>query len=348
MLRRVAALALLLGLSGCPSDPMPTPDAGEARDAPGADDAGSNDDAGPAGDAGVDPCAEGRCGPCDDGLALDDDDPTRAARAMGVCSGLASAEWQLPDGSGPPSSAAFPLGHGLLDDFGTVTPREGTRLLALSSGTARAPSDPGWSTPTGFDKGYSASLPAELVVESPACAGTIPGSAVDAITLALTLDVPAGANGFRFYVKHHAYEFPAYVCTMSSDAAAVVVSPAPPGAASNGDVVQDATGNPLSSASSFLEVCGCGGGACNVGGRTYACGAGRGELAGTGFDAADDAGAATRWLEVRVPAAAGSRIEIRISVWDASDPLFDSTTLVDGFRWITDAPAEVETAPVAP
>jgi hypothetical protein len=267
---------------------------------------------------------------------------------MGVCSGLVSAEWQLPDGSGPPSSTSFPLGHGLLDDFGSVAPREGTRLLALSSGTARAPSDPGWATPMGFDKGYSASLLGELVIDVPACGMPTGSAAFDAIALALTLDVPAGANGFRFYVKHHATEFPAYVCSVSSDGAAVVVSPPPPGAAASGDVMHDAMGNPLSSASSFLDVCGCTGGPCIGAGRTYACSAGRAELAGTGFDETSDAGGATRWLEVRVPAAAGTRVEVQISVWDGGDGVLDSTTLVDGFRWITDAPATVQTGPASP
>jgi hypothetical protein len=34
-------------------------------------------------------------------------------------------------------------------------------------------------------------------------------------------------------------------------------------------------------------------------------------------------------------------------VWDAGDGALDSTTLLDGFRWTTDAPAQPETR-VAP
>ncbi len=309
----------------------------------------SEDDAvSPAQDAALDggapdPCAGGACGPCDMGLALDDGDAMHAAQAMGVCSGLVSAAWQLPDGAAPPSAVSFALGHGLLDDFGVVTPREGARLLGLSTGTARAVTDPGYADPVGFDKGYTSGAAPGFPIESPACPGVLGSGPSDGIALTLTLDVPAGANGFRLLLKHHNHEFPAFVCSASNDIAAVLVSPPPPGAPSNGDVTLDGAGNPLSVNSSFVDVCSCAGGPpCTAGGRSFACAAGRGELAGTGFDAAGDAGAATRWLEVRVPAVAGERVEVRLTVWDSGDGLLDSTLLADGFRWLTDAPATTE------
>ncbi len=342
--------------SGCPSETA-MPDAATSVDAVTADAPASDRDTGEsaadaASDSGVvDPCAAGACGPCDTDLAIDDDDATHAARAMGVCSGLASAAWELPDGTSPPSSVSFTLGHGLLDDFGVVDPLEGTRLLALSTGTARAPTDPGWSAPTGFDKGYTHDPSAGFPLEAPACPSLPFGAAYDGVALVLALDVPAGAHGFQLRLKHHTFEFPSYVCNASDDMASVVITPAPAGAPASGHVTLDPTGNPLSVNSSFVDVCACSGGPpCATGSRTYACAAGDDELADTGFDDASQLGAATRWLELRVPATAGARVEIRISAWDSGDGLLDSTLLADGFRWLaeSDAPSSTELRVAAP
>lgn len=312
-------------------------DAGPPLDASSGADAGldAGADAGP-----PDPCGGGACDPCDDALAIDDTDATSAAHAMGVCSGLVSAAWTMPDGSAP-SASSFALGHGLLGGFGALTPREGTRMVAISTGTARGPTDPGFQSPVGLDKGYASTAPAGFPRDTAACGVPTSTSSFDGISLDLTLDVPAGANGFRFLVKYHSSEFPTYVCSAYDDQAVVLVSPAPSGAVS-GDVTIDATGTPLSVNSSFVDVCTCAGGPpCSPGGRTYACSLGAGELSGTGFDPSTSA--ATPWLEVRVPATAGSRVTVRIALWDSGDGLLDSTALVDGFRWITDAPASAGT-----
>lgn len=351
----ISLLVSILALAGCsPSDP-PEPDGGPSPadtgpeldgggtdaappDAPAPTDAGAPD-APMLPDAGVDPCAGGACDPCDTGLAIDAADPMDAARALGACSGVVAAAWELPSGSPPPTgSASFALGHGLLDGFGTaVTPREGARLLALSNGAARDRSDPGYVA--NLDKGYMHALPAGFPREAPRCGGVTPSSnAHDGIALHLTLDVPPGANGFRLLLKHHTHEWPSYACSPYTDEAAVLVSPAPAGAI-DGNVALDGEGNPLSVNSNLIDVCACAGGPpCIAGGLTYACSAGAGELAGTGFDGGP--GAATQWLELRVPAAAGARIEVRLVLWDSGDGILDGTTLFDGFRWITDAPAD--------
>src|SRR5262249_32680180 len=109
---------------------------------------------------------------CDDNLAIADLDPINAAKAIEICTsftdpkkwGLKSATWTLPDGS--PTSALIPapfmslqdaldnydLGHGILPSFGpNVKVQAGKRMLALSSGTARRPIDPGYIDVKGFD-----------------------------------------------------------------------------------------------------------------------------------------------------------------------------------------------------
>jgi hypothetical protein len=47
----------------------------------------------------------------------------------------------------------------------------------------------------------------------------------------------------------------------------------------------------------------------------------------------DDAGA-TGWLRTTAPVVGGQDIEIRFAMWDAGDPDYDSTTLIDNFKWI--------------
>ena len=87
---------------------------------------------------------------CDDALELDASDPLAAARAIELCQlseessrtwGVLAARWTTPDGQGVPPDA---LMHGVLPSFGAAfAPRAGQRVLALSSGVARAPGQSG-------------------------------------------------------------------------------------------------------------------------------------------------------------------------------------------------------------
>ena len=43
----------------------------------------------------------------------------------------------------------------------------GKKMLALSSGTARQPTDPGYQDVSGFDKGYTSASPQGFPKESP-------------------------------------------------------------------------------------------------------------------------------------------------------------------------------------
>jgi len=340
---RMLGLVFIMCAMGCgggaaESDAAAGTDA-SAPDTSVAVDSGTSD--APTSDAGVDPCAAGACDPCDDGLAIDAD-AMAAARAMGICSGLASASWVLPDGSPAPSAAD--IGHGVLADFGMLTPREGARLLALSTGTARDPSDPGHQSPTGFARGQTVTAPPGF----PMVVGDCPPAAelADAIALEVELDVPAGARGARFLIKHHTSEWPAYVCSGFNDHFVTLMEPRP-AEWFTPNVVLDPDNQPISSYSMLIDVCACAGGPpCPVGGRSYACSAGAGELAGTGYDLAS-AGAATRWLETRIPVTAGTRITLRFAVWDAGDGPPDPATPPDGLRRATDPPASPQTR-VAP
>src|SRR5262249_51594786 len=103
---------------------------------------------------------------CDGALSLADTDPVHGAAAMGVCAisdgsseGLVSAAYGNSDFSQQLSDLTNGvLGVGVLASFGpNVVPQSGSRMLALSSGAARSPSDPNYNAPSpGFQKGFAA------------------------------------------------------------------------------------------------------------------------------------------------------------------------------------------------
>jgi hypothetical protein len=285
---------------------------------------------------------------CDDGLAIDSADPLAAAHAIGFCDESVSARWVLPDGSAPPAGSNFDVGHGILPDFGpNVAPLEGSRILALSSGTARRPTDSGYQA--AFDKGYASSHPLGFPKEFPFCPGIITAEPHDGIALEVTVQVPPGATGFAFRSSFYTLDFPDFVCSPYDDFFLALLSPMPPGLA-DGDVVFDGSGNPISVNTPFLRACACSAGPpCPAGGLAFDCPLGTAILQGTGFDdpAPPASGAATGWLETRVPATPGTIIQLRFVIYDSGDGTLDSTALVDNFRWLTEPGVALGTTPGA-
>ena len=48
-------------------------------------------------------------------------------------------------------------------------------------------------------------------------------------------------------------------------------------------------------------------------------------------------GGATGWLTTTVPVTAGDEFTLRLTIWDTGDQSFDSTVILDNFRWRTDS-----------
>jgi len=281
--------------------------------------------------------------PCDENLIIDDEDPILAANAIELCRmssdadhwGLVSAVWVLADGALPPSSAAtlasFHLGHGLLEDFGTVVePRAGARLLGLSSDHARDENDPDFAATTGGGKGYSSGFPGGLPLPSVGCPGIVSGSPQDPIALQVSVRVPDNAVGFSFDSNFYVRDWPQFVCSTFDDAFFAFVSPTPAGLL-DGHVTFYGNGNPISLNGAPFDVCACKAPPCMAGGQTYACTQGNAALAGTGFTT----NAATGWQTTTVSTVPGSEITLRLGVYDAGDGAFTATALVDAFTWST-------------
>jgi hypothetical protein len=268
---------------------------------------------------------------CDEGLALGDLNPLNGAAALELCD-LATAESPgiVSASYGPIDFAtAFDqlsnsaVGVGLLDDFGpNVVPQRGARMLALSSGTARAPNDPGYNSPVGFDKGYASAFPAGLPYEMPACPGVTSAQPHDSAALRLTLRAPTSAHSFSFRFKFHTYDYPSFTCSSFNDWFVALLDPAP---VSGPNIVFDAAGNPATvNSKGFIQIC-----------ETQPTGLGlydcisTAELVGTGFDAQ----AATPWLYTEAPVEPGGTITLTFGIFDAGDGVLDSTVLLDDFRW---------------
>jgi len=283
--------------------------------------------------------------PCDTGLAIDSVNAIDAAKAVELCQvasqnppdkkdkkwGVIHAAWTLPDGSPAPANPNFHLGHGLVDAFGSnVHTQAGQKMLGVSSGAARQPTDLGYQSVSGFDKGYISGSPAGFPKESPACPGSITGPPHDGTAVELTIRTPTNATGFTFDFNFFTYEWPTFVCSTYNDFFVALLSPIPMGQ-SDGNISFDQQGNPVSVNNAFVDVCTCAGGPpCFAGGRTFPCSLGGAGLLGTGFEGH----ASTGWLVTKAPVKGGETITIRWTTFDSGDGILDTTALIDNWQWV--------------
>lgn len=260
---------------------------------------------------------------------------------------------------------------GMLPTFGAAVPREGGALLALSSGIARAPGQPGYteecdhftSTPPPLVIGpwtNGAAPPAGYPKESSSCASSgtggglfDPGTQIfNQIALELRIRTPTNASSFSFDSNFYSYEYPDFICSAFNDFFVVLKEPLPENI-TDGNIVFDSNGDPIGVNNGLLDVCVPG----THGGKTFACTQGTDLLQGTGFGAGEatcaenllsgpQSGAATGWLNTSAPVAKGRIIKLRFAIWDTADATLDSTVLVDNFVWSVEEPEIVETVPV--
>lgn len=294
---------------------------------------------------------------CDENLAVDADDPLAAAQAIGLCKmaegpkswGVVSAKWVMADGAPPPADPtqlqAFHLGHGILSGLGpNVPPKEGARVLALSSGVARQPTDPGYVA-NSSSKGYVGQSPQGFPKENFACNGTTSGPPSDPTAVEIALRVPGNANGFSYAFDFYTHDFPEFVCSVFNDFFIAVLTP-PPAGYPDGNIAFDKSGNAVSLNGSTYEVCGCMSGPPCAAGPIFApCSLGTNQLAGTGFESMPgmfDKGA-TGWQITTAPVTPGSDITLRFGLYDSGDPTIDSLALVDDFRWLVGPMVPVST-----
>ncbi len=223
-----------------------------------------------------------------------------------------------PDGSDATTGGSFDVGHGVLPTFGPNNPAsEGARFLALSSGSARAPNQPGYSAE--LLKGYPVTPPAGFPKSQASCAA--PSSqGYDGIGLSVTLVVPEGVQSMTFDYAFFTDDYPDWVCTTAVDQAAALVTGIG-GSSAVQNVLLDSSGNPMLASPTALRAC-----ASSTG---FACSLGTGPIAETGMTAGSG------WLETAsLPVTPGDTIHAVFTIWDSLDGNFDSTLLLDDFTWV--------------
>jgi hypothetical protein len=298
--------------------------------------------------------------PCDAAIAVDTMDALDGARSIELCHqatpqsdwGVVSAQWVKANGT--PAVGAS-LQRGVLENFGpNVLPRAGSSLLALASGTARLPGQAGACTnnscyygpgtpPPGFPQDVTGCEISDLIN--------------DDVGLEVTLKAPSNATGYQFDFKFYSFEYAEYVCTFFNDQFIALVNP-PPMGAQNGNISFDSQGNPVSVNIAFFDVCEhcndfaqyCYTGTCPLP-PVNCCSSGPAELMGNGFldayGSGFEDGGGTSWLQTTAPIGPGETFTVRYAIWDVQDTAYDSTSIIDNFKWIANGgTVNVGTTPV--
>ena len=285
-------------------------------------------------------------GECDTpALKLESENAIDHARALGLCKsttesatgkgktwGVISAKLLRADGSGTPNKLQF----GILPGFGpNVSPRNGKNVVALSSGTARTPGQPGFLTPISpsFQGFNEVAPPPGWPRNTSGCPAPIENTANDSVSLELTIRVPTNAKSFSFDLDFYSSEYIQFVCSEYNDTFVTLLdTKAKLDPKQGGNISFDGKGNPINVNSGWFEVCSPG---TSKGGTSFPCPKGTKELQGTGFwvDAVPKENGATSWLRTKAPVVPGETIKVRFQIWDTGDHVLDSTVLLDNWQW---------------
>ena len=138
------------------------------------------------------------------------------------------------------------------------------------------------------------------------------GPTDDTTTLTLTLVVPMWSSSFSFSFNFMSAEYPEWVGSEYNDFFYANLT----SGAFNGNVSFDSSGVPIQINNAFFSV------------------TDSASLAGTHFDGG--VGGGTGWLETTSPVVAGEIITLEFTIGDISDGNWDSTVLIDNFRWGVD------------
>lgn len=205
--------------------------------------------------------------------------------------------------------------RGVLADFGAQIPQAGGGMVALSSGTARAPIHPDFVSPNEVGMQWGTG-PFQLPIDPPNVPGCDPtGDLMDLTELRIQIVIPHGVEGFSFDHNFFAADYPEWVCSEFNDGFVALVESPSLGAL---NVAFDSQLRPISLNVAFF--------AAGTGAPS-----GVGPLQGTGYED----GGATLWNTASVATpVAGETVTLRLFIYDAADSRGDSLVLLDNFRWI--------------
>jgi hypothetical protein len=219
---------------------------------------------------------------------------------------------------------------GVLNNYGpNVLPQKGSTMAALSSGTARDATDPGWVQPNvGWQLGNSGNPPADYLAANGGVLQTAPGcpngsGAYDSVNMKVAIRVPTNALSFKFNFKFYSSEYPEWLCDSYNDFFLALLTSGAAGLPADKNISFDANDNPVSVNNGFFQVC-------------SGCPAGTNQLIGTGMGGNNGAltdGGGTLWLQTSSPIVPGEIMNLRFVIFDTSDHAWDSLVLLDNFVW---------------
>jgi hypothetical protein len=285
------------------------------------------------------------------------------AKSLGLCKvaatntwGVVSASFVRADGN---TACSDSKQYQVMTTFGSGNlPTAGSSMSVFSSGNARVPGDFSYVCsacsslatsalrtacsaacfyqPNG--SGYDANTSSTPKYSVPAASGCNAGTAgLDSCGLKLVIRAPTNANSFRYNFNFFTSEYPEWLCTAYNDSY-VAYYEGSLNTASNKNISFDSASNPVSVNNGLFTI---------PGWPPPALGTNL-LLNGTGFDgvctntsvgskytANSICGGSTGWLQTSAPVKPGEQITMIFNVWDTGDHKWDSTVLLDNFRWST-------------
>jgi len=262
--------------------------------------------------------------------------------------GVIAAQHLQPNGSTPSALALTEMQDwqtAVLQNYGTggIVPTKGPTMAGISSGRMRDQNDPGYVNPNSGATFSTSTTPppaylaahGNALPASSGCSGTCPAGsgANDPVNVRLTIRVPTNALSFSYKFRFFSSEYWTYQCTVFNDFYLALLTSGAAGIPADKNISFDSLNNPVSVNNGFFDLCAAKG--CNT------CPFGLGELAGTGMQLSNTGGG-TKWLTTTAPVVPGETMTIEFMVFDVSDHILDSLTILDNFQWSLD-PSSVGT-----
>lgn len=276
------------------------------------------------------------------------------AKAIGLCGFVTGSNFM----------AGNTAARGIRTKFGdSFNPKAGTQMVLLSTGEARDMNDAATQNPQpGREFNTSTAHP---LWAKPKCGSGTQPAAQDLTEISFTIQVPQNAKSFSYEFAFFSAEYPEFICTDYNDrfiaileSSALDVTKLPMGQCKAGtatptcNVSYDSMGQPVTINNGFFDVCDSYSGPnADFVQVTNTCTKPSSLLAKTGYDRADSmysnkVGGGTGWLKTSAPVKPGETIKLRFIILDEGDDRYDSSVLIDNFKWeITSISAPVTELP---
>ncbi|MBO4350205.1 MAG: choice-of-anchor L domain-containing protein [Proteobacteria bacterium] len=189
--------------------------------------------------------------------------------------------------------------------------------------------------------------------------GTAVPAIFDSVQLHLEIKAPVNAMGIQFDFRFFSREYPQYLCSSFNDffLAILTTEHADVKAIPDRNIAFDMNGNPVSVNNGFFTTCNkvnCANGSnkcpafmscasdgyCSAGADTCRDGASAIDAYTPNpfvFDMKTGRGGGTAWLSTTAPIVGGETITLDFYIWDTQDNKYDSTVLIDNFKWLLDS-----------